>query len=168
MNRTEHQIIRFLTLHPDGLTASALKSLLRPAVSQPTLWRRLEKLRAEGHVRKEGKSRATRYRLQGSDHLIIDLRSRAMHQAIGRKLVQQPGLLDSARANLKKMAGSNPYAKPYLDRWAVLLAGPLNGVLEVLGANTEDAIALRHVSPFAGFLSEAERLAVLREHGLYQ
>ena len=168
MGRTEHQIIRYLALSHDGLSATELKSLIRPVLSQPTLWRRLRQLITAGYVRSAGRGRATRYRLQISDHIVIDLRSKAQHQAIGRKLVQQPRLTGNARRFLAGMYRTNPYSKPYLDRWDTLLAGPLEGVLQVLGADTEEAVALRHVSPFAGILTERERLSVLRDQGLYR
>lgn len=168
MDRTDNQIIRYLALNQDGLPAAELKSLIRPSISQPTLWRRLKQLITGGYVHSVGRGRATRYRLQISDHIVIDLRSKALHQAIGRKLVQQPRLLGKARRFLAGMYRTNPYSKPYLDRWDALLAGPLEEVLRVLGADTEEAVALRHVSPFTGILTERERLSVLREQGLYR
>jgi hypothetical protein len=101
-----------------------------------------------------------------SGHAIADLRSRALHLEVGRKLLRQPGLLEKARSRLAKMRITMPYAKSYVERWEDLISGPLEAVLQVLGADDEDAKALRHASPFAGLLSEQERLAVLRRHGL--
>jgi hypothetical protein len=64
------------------------------------------------------------------------------------------------------MRGAMPYARTYVQEWEELLSGPIEGVLQVLGADDEHSKALRHTSPFAGVLSERERLAVLRRQGL--
>lgn len=60
---------------------------------QPTLWRRLDELRARGHVRTAGPGRATRYYGVASGHALADLRSRALHLEVGKKLLRQPELL---------------------------------------------------------------------------
>jgi len=71
-----------------------------------------------------------------------------------------------ARKRLAQMRVSAPYASKYVDQWEGLLTGPLEEVLRVLGADDENSVALRHSSPFAGVLSEKERMAVLRRQGL--
>ena len=88
MDRIEQQILRNLTLHPAGLAAQELRSTIRPRVSQPTLWRRLDRLRAMGRIRAIGRGRATRYVNQDSDHSIADMRSKTLHIAVGRKLIR--------------------------------------------------------------------------------
>ena len=166
MDKIEYQILNFMTLNPGGLAARELQSLVRPKISQPTLWRRLDKLRATGRVRKVGRGRATRYLPQGSRQAITDLRSKILHIEVGRKLIRQPTLLVKARQRLQRMYQSTPYSQSYLECWDDLLSGPLEGVLQVLGAENEEAKALRHVSPFAGILSEKERRKALRKQGL--
>lgn len=166
MDEIEQQILRNLALHPAGLAAQELQSAIRPKVSQPTLWRRLDQLRAMGRIRVIGRGRATRYVNQDSDHSIADMRSKALHIAVGRKLIRNPRLVDDARQRLHRMYQSAPYAKVYLDRWRELLAGPLEDVLRVFGADDEESRALRHASPFAGILTENERLRILREQGM--
>ncbi len=166
MDSIEQQILRNLTLHPAGLAAQELQSAIRPKVSQPTLWRRLDRLRTTGRIRAIGRGRATRYVNQDSDHSISDLRSKALHIAVGRKLIRNPRLVDDARLRLQRMYRSAPYARIYLDRWSELLTGPVEDVLRVFGADDEESKSLRHASPFAGILTENERLRVLREQGL--
>lgn len=166
MDYIESQIIGFLTLNPGGLTASELQSQIHPKVSQPTLWRRLNNLRATGQLQKTGRGRASRYLKLGSNHSVQDLRSKVLHIEVGRKLIRQPELLNGARHRLQRMYGTIPYSKVYLDRWDNLLSGPLEEILKVLGTEDEESKALRHVSPFAGVLSDEERLAVLRKNGL--
>jgi hypothetical protein len=103
---------------------------------------------------------------QESDHSISDLRSKALHVHIGRKLMRRPELVSNANERLQRMYQTTPYAKDYLDRWDELLAGPLQRMLQVLGADDEQSRALRHVSPFTGILSEKERTKILRDQGL--
>lgn len=166
MDSLEQQILRNLALHPAGLAAQELQSAIRPRVSQPTLWRRIDRLRAMGRIRAIGRGRATRYVSQDSDHSISDMRSKALHIAVGRKLIRNPRLVDDARRRLRRMYQSTPYARSYLDRWDELLTGPVEDVLRVFGADDEESRALRHVSPFAGILREDERLRILRKQGL--
>ncbi len=167
MNNIEHQILGLLTLNPCGLAAHELQSLVRPKVSQPTLWRRLDKLRATGRVRRVGRGRATQYLTSGSSHTIPDLRSKMLHIEVGRKLIRRPELLARAHQRLRRMYKSTPCSRSYLERWDDLLSGPLEGVLQVFGADDEESRVLRHVSPFAGILSEKERWEVLRKQGLH-
>ena len=166
MDRIDHQIIYFMVLNPDGLPARELRSLVRPRISQPTLWRRLDHLCADSLVHRTGRGRATRYQLSGSSHVLADLRSKALHTAVGQKLVHRPGLLAQARQRLQRMYQTVPYSKNYLDRWDALLDGPLEDLLDILGADTDEATALRHVSPFAGLLGDTERRKTLQKQGL--
>jgi len=166
MSSIEKQILGHLAMNPGGLGASQLRAELVPQLSQPTLWRRLDELRAKGLVQRCGRGRATRYYHVDSDHAISDLRSQALHREVGRKLLRQPHLLEQSRNRLRRMQHTMPYAKPYLDQWDALLAGPMAGVLRVLGGADEQSKALRHVSPFAGVLSAQERLAILARQGL--
>lgn len=80
--------------------------------------------------------------------------------------MRRPELIGNARERLQRMYQSTPYSKDYLDQWDELLAGPLQRMLQVLGADDEQSRALRHVSPFAGILSETERKRILRDQGL--
>lgn len=166
MNSLEPHILGLLALNPDGLSASELRGQVRPKVSQPTLWRRLDELRAAGRVRKSGIGRATRYHSAASGQAIADLRSKALHREVGKKLLRQPNLLGVARRNLEKMRIKTPYARSYVERWDSLLSGPIESVLQILGGDDEEAIALRHASPFAGVLSKKERLETLHRQGL--
>jgi hypothetical protein len=166
MNSVEQHILGLLALSPGGLSASELRAQVLPEISQPTLWRRLDALRASGQVRRVGHGRAVRYFGAASGHAIADLRSKALHGAVGRKLLRRPELLEVARRRLEQMRLTAPYAETYIERWESLLSGPIESILQVLGADDEDSTALRHASPFAGLLSEQERLATLHRQGL--
>jgi len=166
MNSLEQHILGLLALNPGGLSASELRDQVRPKVSQPTLWRRLDELRAAGRIRRAGVGRATRYHSAPSGHAIADLRSKVLHREVGKKLLRQPELLEVARRRLEKMRVATPYAQTYVEQWDSLLSGPIESVLQVLGGDDEASKALRHASPFAGLLSKQERLAVLHRQGL--
>lgn len=166
MREIDQQVLRLLALHPDGLRASEMQELVLPNVSQPTLWRRLDDLRSRGEITRTGRGRATRYLPLHSRHSITDMRSKALHMEVGKKLIREPALLENARIRLERMRGTAPHAKKYIEQWEELVAGPLERVLRVLGSDEEHARALRHTSPFAGLLSEQERLDVLRRQGL--
>lgn len=166
MNLLEQHILGLLAMNRDGLSASELRTQIRPKISQPTLWRRLDELRATGRIRKVGQGRATKYLDATAGHAIADLRSKALHMEVGKKLLRQPELLKVARRRLEKMRVTTPYSHTYVERWENLLSGPIESVLQVLGADDEESKALRHASPFAGLLSEQERSAVLYRQGL--
>ena len=91
-----------------------------------------------------------------------DRRSLAIHAAIALKLQSDPGpVLQQARQTLARMrAVASPDAQP-IREWEVLLARPLPALLEILLDPSPWARELRHVTPFAGVLSAAERRQAL-------
>jgi transcriptional regulator with XRE-family HTH domain len=90
-------------------------------------------------------------------------RSLALHEAIAERLGRDPdGVRARARAVLATMQRLHPNAALVLDEWAVLLRRPVDALRLVLTDRSEWARELRHVTPFAGVLSAAERTAVLR------
>ncbi|HEY4166129.1 MAG TPA: hypothetical protein VGM96_05110, partial [Reyranella sp.] len=50
----------------------------------------------------------------------------------------------------------------YLEAWERLLSLDIESMLAVATQESEEAAALRHVSPFAGVLTQEERLAIIR------
>lgn len=87
-----------------------------------------------------------------------------LHRAVAGKVVQDPpGLLAAAAANLRRLRRMHPEGRAWewLDRWQATLDEGVDAVLDVLTSSADYAVALRHTSPFAGTLSEAERRAVL-------
>ena len=98
------------------------------------------------------------------DHRLIDERSLAFHRLVAEKLCADPALLDLATANLDRWeAGASPRVRPVLEEWRALIGAPLDELLAVLTREDERATRLRQSSPFCGILTEAERLAVIRE-----
>lgn len=99
-----------------------------------------------------------------ADHLQrTDRRSLALHARVFDHLLRDPeSVRKIARRSLKVMGEANPDARPWLEEWAQLLDGPLHELAAVLLSTGQHARGLRRSSPFAGVLSQEERLEVLR------
>lgn len=92
-----------------------------------------------------------------------DRRSLALHRAIADRLANDPGpVLARARATLARMLDRQSGAAALLREWEVLLDRPLEALLPALTDPSGWARELRHVTPFAGVLTAAERAAVYR------
>lgn len=155
----DSQVVRLLALERLGLSAPELQRRLSPKVSQPTLWRVLDRLRSEGRITVVGRARATRYHLAERAHLPA-LRSLRLHQHVARRLARDPSLLAVAQDRLRKLREVNPHGRVYHDRWAALLEGPLTRLLSALTEVSEQADALRKESPFTPLVTSEERRRV--------
>ena len=90
-----------------------------------------------------------------------DRRSLALHEAIARRLIEDPDrVLERARQTLLLMTGRQPGAAPLLREWEAILRRPPSEVADVLVDPHPRARELRQVTPFAGILSPAERTRV--------
>jgi hypothetical protein len=99
-------------------------------------------------------------------HRLAELRSLALHKRIAELIKTDPSVVQTAQRRVggwldgsERFAGSPEYAR----RWASLLSGPRRRLLEVLTSDNEESRALRQSSPFAGVLSERERLAIIEQ-----
>jgi len=89
-------------------------------------------------------------------------RSLVLHRAIADRLAADPDrVLSLARATLRRMVPNAPSSQA-LREWRVLLKRPLPALLELLVDPAPWVRELRHVTPFAGVLTAAERAAVYR------
>jgi excisionase family DNA binding protein len=91
-------------------------------------------------------------------------RSLWLGYAIAGRLVADPiEVLGKARRNLVKLRRihSGGATNRWLAEWQKLLDGPIEGVLEALTSRAPRARELRQNSPFAGALTERERLGAL-------
>jgi len=93
-----------------------------------------------------------------------DRRSLALHRAIAKRLREDPDVvLTQARQSLATMTARQPEVSHFLREWSVLLARPVEALLPLLTDPDPWARELRHVTPFAGVLTAAERAEVYRE-----
>jgi hypothetical protein len=152
----ENKVLNLLLLHGEGLSAPQLLKQLRPRISQPTLWRTLDTLRAQGAITREGRARATRYHSRKRTDLAI-LRSRRMHESVARRFLREPDLRLQALERLAKLRAVNPHGRRYHDRWQELLQGPLVEIVRVMTESSEIADALRKESPLSAFVSPHDR-----------
>ena len=91
-------------------------------------------------------------------------RSLALGQAVAEVLVRDPDrVLEMARSNLVSMQAlhTRGSGKRLLHDWSVLLNGPTATIVDALTSAEPHARELRELSPFAGVLSQHQRLAVL-------
>jgi hypothetical protein len=91
-----------------------------------------------------------------------------LHRALLGKLIGDfDGVRKIARRNLARSRSTvrGDQARAWLDEWSDLLDGPPERLVDVLLGADEHSIDLRQVSPFAGVLSEEERLAAIRRAG---
>jgi excisionase family DNA binding protein len=104
----------------------------------------------------------------GSDRVmtmnLTDRRSLAYCLLLSARLVADPeAVLAKARENLEVMrtALDDGSSDRWLDRWEQMLDGPLEAILHVFTALDEESIELRHMAPFAGLLTDEERLQII-------
>lgn len=153
------QVLQLLMVEPTGLRAPDLLRLVRPRLSQPTLWRVLDGLRSEGRIVVEGRGRATRYHVTARID-VPALRGRRLHQCAARRLAADPELRGVVRERLRKLRQANPHGRVYQDRWEALLEGPLPTLLRTMTEPSEQADALRKESPFTVLVTPDERRRV--------
>ena len=152
----QDSVIQTLLPEPGGLSAPEILRRLRHRISQPTLWRVLDRLRSEGRVTVEGRARATRYRMGGPTDR-ASRRSLHMHRAVARRLARQADLLGVARKRLDDLRRINPHGAVYHNRWSELLDGPIELLLRTLVEDSTYAETLRKESPFTTLVTPEER-----------
>ncbi len=89
----------------------------------------------------------------------------ALHRTLLGKLIDDHDVVRAlAVRNVAKSRSvvRGDEAHSWLDEWEALLDGPPGPLVDVLLGEDEHSIDLRQVSPFAGVLSERERLAATR------
>lgn len=87
-----------------------------------------------------------------------------LHRVVARRLRTDPGpVLDKARANLEavRRGVSGPRAHEWVNDWAMALDGPVDQLISLCLRQDEYGIEMRQVSPFAGVLTQDERLAAI-------
>lgn len=91
-------------------------------------------------------------------------RSLLMSYAVAGRVATDPdGTRAQARANLQRMVEATPRggARVWLQEWSRLLEGPLVELLAALTSPSPRSRELRQNTPFAGVLTDADRMAVL-------
>jgi excisionase family DNA binding protein len=92
-------------------------------------------------------------------------RSLWLAYAIAGRIVSDPQRGRTvARANLERMReASRGQARRWLEEWDRLVNGPIDALLTALVSTTPRGRELRQNNPFAGLLTESERLLVMEQ-----
>jgi transcriptional regulator with XRE-family HTH domain len=88
-----------------------------------------------------------------------------LHRAVVRRLrTDSQGVREVARANLPLLRQNvrGEQAHGWLDEWERALDGSTEGLVHLCLRQDERGVDMRQVSPFAGVLSDAERIAAIR------
>ncbi|MBN9406804.1 MAG: hypothetical protein J0I00_15455 [Burkholderiales bacterium] len=97
-------------------------------------------------------------------HAQLDERARALHRLAAARVRAEPALFERVRANLARwQRDAAPQVQPYVSEWQALADQGLPACLAMAEEDSPHADALRQASPFAGILSNAERLAFLKD-----
>jgi hypothetical protein len=96
-------------------------------------------------------------------HRLAEERSLAIHRLVADKLKADPRLVAAARERVAGWLADGSVHPVYAEAWHVLLAGPLERLIEGLLDPGEHGRALRQCSPFAGIVDARTRWAIWRE-----
>lgn len=94
-------------------------------------------------------------------------RSLWLAHAVAGAIVQDPvTTIGVAKQNLQRLQAQHKTGQlaRWLGQWEVLLDGPVEELLAVLTSRTPRSRELRQNNPFAGVLSDDQRVEVLRAH----
>lgn len=109
------------------------------------------------------KARESRPRLQRREERV----SYELHRAVAEKVREDPqSVLSKARTNLQRMASRtrDAYAQGWVAEWNTLVnSGDINRLVEGMLRPDERGIDLRQMTPFAGVLSQEERLVAIHK-----
>ena len=101
----------------------------------------------------------------GRGYRQVDLRSLAFHRAVAAKLRENPALVEEALGTIDrwKRLGLARSSWVLLDKWRVMLCGPLEELLAKMEEDSDTMQQLRQASPFAGMLTNEERRAIIEQ-----
>lgn len=97
-------------------------------------------------------------------HEWLDERSRALHLLVADKLRKNPGLVSIALANITRWEQQSGPDRAWGEWRDILTTLPISEIILLLGEKSANADRLRQSSPFAGALTEEERMAIFREY----
>ncbi len=100
-------------------------------------------------------------------HDVIDERSLELHSVIARELRADPAKLDLVVAWIQRFLDDSEYSdrgKDALGEWLAIIRQGLPRVLEVLADRSEEGQRLRHSTPFAVIMPQAERARIFAKY----
>lgn len=88
----------------------------------------------------------------------VDQRSLALHRLVAQKVSADPELFAIARSSLSAMIDGGKISLTYLAAWSAIFELGWQEAIDIATEESERGQTLRSCSPFAGILSEYERL----------
>jgi hypothetical protein len=98
-------------------------------------------------------------------HRLAEAVSLELHRAVAAMLRHEPARVAKAQERVRQWRAEGSVALPYVEAWERHLAGPLDTLCAVLVDDSEQARALRQVTPFAGFVDPRTRWRARAEQG---
>jgi len=93
-----------------------------------------------------------------------DRLSFALHQVVKKRILSNPEeVIQKGKDNLEKWSAQYGYCPEWLIEWQNILNNGVHAICRVLESTDEYATLLRSSSPFAGIVSNQERLRIIRE-----
>ena len=94
----------------------------------------------------------------------VEEKSLAIHRRIAARLLEDPDrTIKKARRNLALLRSADRgQSARLLDDWNDLLGRPTDEIVTAMLARTQHAIDLRQMTPFAGVITDAERIKALQ------
>jgi len=89
-----------------------------------------------------------------------------LHRAVAEKVLEDPQtVLSKARSNLQRMRARtrDAYASGWVREWESLVTGDVTALVAGMLRPDERGIDLRQMTPFAGVLSQEERLVAIHK-----
>jgi len=90
-------------------------------------------------------------------HRLAEERSLAFHRVVADRIRNDPRLLEPVRARLDEWLERGDRSSSYAAEWRRIVDLPIPKLVEFLVDPGEHARELRQSTPFAGFLTPAER-----------
>jgi hypothetical protein len=95
-------------------------------------------------------------------HRLAELRSIALHEAIGTEVASRPELVEDARRRVRSASAEGKLAASHRDAWLRILDRRIEDIVAFLRADTEEARELRQATPFTGIVGPRERWRIWR------
>lgn len=96
-------------------------------------------------------------------HQVLDAISLELARRIATRLLSRPELIEVTRKNLRRWSARNANSPGLLrsyHEWQAILEKPLEEVVAILCAETDEGQRLRQNTPFAGILTPEEVLEI--------
>jgi len=91
-------------------------------------------------------------------------RSIEFGKAICKKLQENPDLIQIPICNIQKWEQREGWTDPALEEWNTLLNGSREKIYEILTGTDSESQRIRSSSPFAGVLTQKERLQIIEKY----